>query len=123
VRRLLIVDDEPGVAEAFRQYVGKALWDGWVVSVEHTGTGALERIAAGAVDVCMVDYYLGDMTAPELVRAALDVVPALRGRFIVCTGAVLDPRHELFTELGCRRLDKPFDLSDLLATVEEAIGG
>jgi len=124
VRKLLIVDDDTGVAEAFRQYIGKALGEGWSITVEHTVAGALERLLGGGFDVCLTDYMLdADMTALDLVERAVDVAPELRGRFIVCTGLFLDPEHEIFSELGCRRLDKPFAIDDLLAVVAETVGG
>ena len=71
--RVLVVDDEPLLAEAHRAYVERM--PGFeVVGVVHSGRDALRALAAGStVDLVLLDFYLPD-------AGGLDVIRALRAR-------------------------------------------
>lgn len=67
--RVLVVEDEPVAAEAHRQYVERV--EGFtVVGVAHTGAAGLARIAAGGVDLVLLDLRLPDAFGLDLVRHA-----------------------------------------------------
>jgi response regulator of citrate/malate metabolism len=83
--RVLIVEDEPTAAEALALHVGRVPGFG-VVGHVRTGADALRRVAAGGVDLVLLDIYLPDMSGLEVLRRlraaghTLDVVATTRAR-------------------------------------------
>ena len=81
--RVLVVDDEPFVAETLRAFLED---EGMHVRVEPSGEAAVAALRSGAAfDACIMDLRLpgmdGDMAAQELHR----ISPALR--FLLHTGS------------------------------------
>ena len=70
--RVLVVEDDLLLAEAHRQYVER-LPGFVVVGVVNAGGDALRFVAAHAVDLVLLDFYLPDM-------GGLDVCRSLRAR-------------------------------------------
>ncbi|WP_155738878.1 response regulator, partial [Rhodococcus pyridinivorans] len=68
--RVLVVEDEPLIAEAHREYVGRV--DGFeVVGVAHTGSDAVRAVASAArvgtpVDLVLLDIGLPDTSGLEV---------------------------------------------------------
>ena len=83
--RVLIVEDEPTAAEALALHVGRVPGFG-VVGHVRTGANALRRVAAGGVDLVLLDIYLPDMSGLEVLRRlraaghTVDVVATTRAR-------------------------------------------
>jgi response regulator of citrate/malate metabolism len=82
---VLIVEDEPVIAEATAAYVGRV--PGFVVGgLDHTGTAASRRLATNRFDLVLLDIYLPDMWGLDVVREmrargdATDVIVATRAR-------------------------------------------
>lgn len=70
--RTLVVEDDPLLADAHAEYVGRV--PGFTaVGVVHSGAEALRFLGKNEVDVVLLDFYLPDMTG-------LDVCLALRSR-------------------------------------------
>jgi response regulator of citrate/malate metabolism len=70
--RVLVVEDDPFLADAHRELVGRVA--GFeVIGVARSGGEALRFLAAREIDLVLLDIYLPDM-------AGLDVVRALRAR-------------------------------------------
>jgi response regulator of citrate/malate metabolism len=83
--RVLIVEDEPTAAEALALHVGRV--PGFrVVGHVRTGADALRRVAAGGVELVLLDIYLPDMSGLEVLRRlravgqTVDVVATTRAR-------------------------------------------
>ena len=71
--RVLIVEDEPSIS--FLQ--GKSLEEsGFSVEKAYDADSALERIAAGGVDVVLLDYQLPGMTGHEVLEKITSVRPS-----------------------------------------------
>lgn len=65
--RVLVVDDDTAVAALHRDWV--ELSPGFtVVSVAHTGAGALEDVAAHRPDLVLLDVYLPDVPGTQVLR-------------------------------------------------------
>ena len=83
--RVLIVEDEPTAAEALALHVGRVPGCG-VVGHVRAGADALRRVAAGGVDLVLLDIYLPDMSGLEVLRRlraaghTVDVVATTRAR-------------------------------------------
>src|SRR5207253_10709730 len=87
LQRVLVVDDEVGVAEALAEMLGR---DGHTVDVANDGARALELLETGTYDVIVSDTRMpvldGEAFYAELERR----FPALCRRFIFLTGDVLN---------------------------------
>jgi response regulator of citrate/malate metabolism len=68
VIRTLVVDDDARVADVHRDYLGRiAGFD--VAGVAYRGTEALERVAAGGIDLVLLDFHLPDVRGLDVCRA------------------------------------------------------
>ena len=110
VERILLVEDDPRLAEMLSEYLGQA---GFHITVAALGAAALERLSSAQFDAIILDLMLPDMDGLDLcreVRAKSDTpVLMLTGR-----GDAVDRIVGL--ELGADDyLPKPFQPRELLA--------
>jgi response regulator of citrate/malate metabolism len=83
--RVLIVEDEPTAAEALALHVGRVPGFG-VAGHVSAGADALRRVAAGGLDLVLLDIYLPDMSGLEVLRRlragghTVDVIATTRAR-------------------------------------------
>ena len=110
VERILIVEDDPRLADMLREYLGQA---GFGVTVAPLGATALEKLSDTDYDAVVLDLMLPDMDGLDLcrqLRATSDTpVLMLTGR-----GDAIDRIVGL--ELGADDyLPKPFEPRELLA--------
>jgi two-component system phosphate regulon response regulator OmpR len=110
IERILLVEDDPRLAEMLSEYLGQA---GFVVTVAPLGATALERLAGADYDAVVLDLMLPDMDGLEVcrrVRSEADT-PVL---MLTARGAAIDRIVGL--ELGADDyLPKPFEPRELLA--------
>jgi response regulator of citrate/malate metabolism len=83
--RVLVVEDEPLLAEAHREYVGRV--PGFsTVAVAHNGRDALRELGRQPVDLVLLDFYLPDMSGLDVCQAmratgvAADVIAVTSAR-------------------------------------------
>ena len=83
--RVLIVEDQPAAAEVLATYVERVA--GFSVAGQAvSGTECLQRLAAGHVDLILLDIYLPDMSGLEVLRriraagSTVDVIAVTRAR-------------------------------------------
>ena len=108
--RILLVEDDPRLAEMLSEYLGQA---GFRITVAPLGAAALERLSSAEYDVVVLDLMLPDMDGLDVcrrLRATSDTpVLMLSGR-----GDAIDRIVGL--ELGADDyLPKPFQPRELLA--------
>ncbi len=117
--RVLIVDDEPKVAEA----IAFAL-DGDVV-VAASGREALDILRSDPkFDVVLCDLMMPEITGMDLYEAIVLLDPALAGRFAFMTGGAFTARAQRFlSSVPNPHIEKPFKLEDLRAFVRSAADG
>lgn len=117
-RKVLIVDDEPGV----RQIVSRALkkLPGLCLEMAESGTEALQKIQAGTYELVITDLKMPDMDGLTLCEKAKEEFPSLE--FILLTGSPnieidqMVARSSVFSHIS-----KPFKLNVLRSRVEEAL--
>ncbi|MGW4481952.1 response regulator transcription factor [Rhodococcus triatomae] len=63
--RVLVVDDDPGVAETVRRML---VAEGWVVDVAHDGRTGLEKASTDGFDVVVLDIMMPGLNGYEVVR-------------------------------------------------------
>jgi DNA-binding response OmpR family regulator len=115
---VLLVEDEPAIAEVARLYLER---DGHAVEVVGDGTSALERLAEGAVDVVLLDIGLpGAVDGIEVcrrLRAAEDWTPVI---FVTARDDEVD--RILGLELGADDyVSKPYSPRELAARVRSLV--
>jgi DNA-binding response OmpR family regulator len=110
VDRILLVEDDPRLAEMLTEYLSQA---GFRVSHAPTGRMAMEHIAAADIDAVILDLMLPDMDGLDVCRQlrAVSDVPVL---MLTARGDAIDRIVGL--EIGADDyLPKPFEPRELLA--------
>ncbi len=116
---VLIVEDEAALAAA----VSDALRDaGYTVTHAADGEEALTAVKGRAFDLVICDLKMPRLDGQAFYASLVQAVPALASRVIFVTGDVAGTQAEQFLEgSGCRWLEKPFRLGDLLKAVREGL--
>lgn len=114
--RILVVEDEPGIAAALRRILSA---EAFAVEVAETGTDGLDRYARKRPDVIILDLGLPDVDGTELikkVRAEADtpiIVLSVRGA---------EREKVRALDMGADDyLTKPFGVDELLARIRVAL--
>jgi CheY-like chemotaxis protein len=114
--RVLVVDDEPGIAELLQDVLEAA---GHAVTTASSGAEALQCLQAEPFDLIVSDLRMPDIDGAALWREVRVRHPALARRVLFVTGDTLSPAAERFVaETGCPSLDKPFSRNDLMRRVQ-----
>ena len=116
-RSVLLIEDEPHIAEAIRFILGRA---GWAVSVLADGGQALARIGAERPDAVILDLMLPGRSGLEIL-SELRADPALAELPVMMLTARGQGRdREAAERAGATAfLAKPFANADVLATLEQ----
>jgi nitrogen-specific signal transduction histidine kinase/CheY-like chemotaxis protein len=116
-RRVLVIDDDPGVAGA----IAKLLSDEHDTDVTTSAADALARITRGErFDVILCDLMMPDVTGMDLYREVLHLAPDLARRIVFMSGGVYTPRARAFVEsLPNRCIEKPPDAAKLRQLVRD----
>ena len=114
-RRLLIVDDEPGIRDVLQEVLAAS---GYSVDTASNGAEAVDRIKSGHYDAIISDLCMPEMDGEKLYETVRDADPHLAKRIIFVTGDTVSPKSRNFLDTsGNRWLSKPFNVSD----VEEVV--
>jgi DNA-binding NtrC family response regulator len=117
--RILVVDDEPGIAEVLAEVFRL---DGHVVEMVSNGEAALEKLAAGKCDLILSDVHMPDLDGPALYREVERCYPNLLQRFIFLTGDIMSPETSHFlAQTGVPCLSKPFTLEMVREVVQRVL--
>lgn len=112
--KVLIVDDEPHVAEVFRDFC--ALSDAIDVSMVHEGEEAIRRISADKFDLVTLDLIMPETSGLEILTSIKEIRPQLP--VIIVTG---NATEKLVNEAGvlgaCKVLYKPVQMDDFVAEI------
>jgi len=116
---ILIVEDEAALAAA----VTDALQDaGYVATHAADGEEALTLVKRQPFDLVICDLKMPRLDGQQFHALLARAVPELSKRVIFVTGDVAGTQAEQFLEgSGCRWLEKPFRLADLLKAVREGL--
>jgi CheY-like chemotaxis protein/anti-sigma regulatory factor (Ser/Thr protein kinase) len=115
--RVLVVDDELALASMLQ----RVLEDEHEVHVRTTAHEALELLTSGEeFDVVLCDLLMPAMSGMDLYRELKRYRPGLEDRMVFMTGGAFTPRAAEFLGLvSNRRIEKPFDLSQVRRLVRE----
>lgn len=113
-RRILVVEDEPELAQILEAFLGSLL--GHDVVVAHDGREALARCRESAPALAVIDLELPDLDGRELLRQIREIAPEVRG--VACSGK----RPEAAAGAGFTAFfRKPFDMRALSAELSRLL--
>ena len=116
--RILVVDDEPTMADSVRQ---NFVEEGYSVDTAATGAAAIELFDQGGHHLAICDLQLPDMDGLEVLRHMKDARPTTE--VIVVTGYGSVQKAVEATKAGAFYfVEKPFELVDFGAAVQALLG-
>jgi signal transduction histidine kinase len=116
---VLLVEDEAPLASALIDALKDA---GYLVEHAADGEAALALVGRHPFDVVICDLKMPRVDGQSFYRSLAAAAPDLAKRVIFVTGDVAGTEAEHFLiESGCRWLEKPFRLGDLLRAVREGL--
>jgi PAS domain S-box-containing protein len=120
-RRVLIIDDEPRVAQALE----RMLHTDYDLTLVSCGASAIDHVTAGArYDAIITDVMMPNMTGIELFDRLESLAPDQAHRMIFLTGGVFTPQTQARLEAaGNPQLQKPVGAQDLRACVAKLLAG
>jgi PAS domain S-box-containing protein len=117
--RILVVDDEPGIAGVLAEVLQL---DGHAVETVGDGEAALGKLAAGTYDLILSDIRMPELDGPSLYWELERRDPRLMGRMIFLTGDTLSTgTREFLEKTGAPCLAKPFALKDVREIVQQVL--
>jgi CheY-like chemotaxis protein len=118
-RAILVVDDEADLAALMCDTLEL---DGHHVEIASNGVAALVRLAERRYDLVLSDIRMPELDGPGLYRAIQERHPELARRVVFVTGDTLSPETAAFVRgVGAPVVTKPFDLEDLVRTVNRVL--
>ena len=118
-KTILVVDDEPEVAEVLAEMLAR---DGHTVETAGNGVEALERIAGSAYDLVLCDLKMPRLDGPGFYRELDKRDPALARRVVFVSGDGLSQGIVAFLDQVTNpRLGKPFSEASVRQVVREAL--
>lgn len=119
-RHVLLIEDEPNIAEAIRFVLAR---DGWQVSVLADGAGAVAEVARLQPDLVILDLMLPGMSGLDIVtqlRADAATV-ALPVMMLTAKGLARDREAALAAGVSLF-MTKPFANADIVAQARVLVG-
>ncbi|MBZ0156361.1 MAG: response regulator [Alphaproteobacteria bacterium] len=117
MRRVLIIDDEPDVAELMRLFLGSL---GYEADVFLSGEKAMRAVEDSRYWAVFCDYLMPGTTGDLLYRQIRGRDGGLAKRFALITGAVLDEHLEEFLKNErVKVIGKPFKLDEIKSILTE----
>ena len=124
--RVLVVDDDPAVRATVKLVLER---EHHAVAVAADGRAALAALAAGGIDLLVLDLFMPGMDGLETLREVRKHQPNLP--VIVMSGAAIDGERTptpdflgMAVKLGAvRSVAKPFKPRDIIAAIAECLSG
>ena len=117
--RVLVVDDEPELADLMRAMLEGA---GLEVATAESGAVALELLRVARFDAVVSDLRMPDMDGQALWQAVCALDAALSRRMLFVSGDTLSSASQQWLQAqGLSSLDKPFSSDELLAAVRRLL--
>ncbi len=118
---VLLIEDEPNIAEAIRFLL---LRDGWQVTVLSTGQGAMHEIQSRGPDLVILDLMLPGQSGLDILREVRASANFATLPVLMLTAKGQDRDREAALAAGVSDfMTKPFDNGQMRAAVRALLGG
>jgi CheY-like chemotaxis protein len=118
-RRVLVVEDEPGIAEVCTRVLSA---EGFQVEVAVNGEAALEVLRRNGYCLCLMDIRMPQMDGITLFEHLENECPEMVNKVIFTSGDVLNGNIKEFLEKSNRPfLAKPFTPDELRSSVRPVL--
>ncbi|UCE17451.1 MAG: PAS domain S-box protein [Gemmatimonadota bacterium] len=115
-KRILVVDDEVSIVDLIREALER---EGYDVEIAFDGKTALQKIDEDRFDVIICDVKMPHKSGVDIYKYCEENKPAFARHFLFLTGDVVAPESLRFIEENrLPYLSKPFDLRDLVSSVD-----
>ena len=115
-RRVLLVDDEPGIRRSVSRFLQR---QGFQVAEVASAQAALEALRAATFDAIVSDLRMPGLSGEEFFAVLDREIPGMARRVIFTSGDLLRGETQAFLQQsGCPSLEKPYELSDLVRLLE-----
>ena len=115
-RRILVVDDDPGIRGLVRTVLERA---GYEVAMARDGMQAIEMLGKSDYDVVLLDVMMPRLSGIDVVESLQrNNSPVLAHTYLLTASAL--PRYEHLPVRGV--IGKPFDIDALVAETKDCIG-
>lgn len=119
-RHILLIEDEPNIAEAIRFLL---LRDGWQVTTHSDGASAMEMIRNTKPDALILDVMLPNKSGFDILRALRRDPDQAELPVLMLTARGQSKDRELAEGLGASRfMTKPFSNSEVIETINDMVG-
>lgn len=115
--KVLVVDDEVGIAEILQSILAEA---GYTVETAANGEEALQHVAAGMPDTVILDFRMPGLDGPGMMRA-LRSEPAWAAIPVVVMSSLPEEVVAAQGDSYAAFLRKPFRVSSVLAALQHAL--
>jgi CheY-like chemotaxis protein len=117
--KILLIDDDSSVRESLRRMLAR---EHDVVACG-SGDAGLQALEQQSFDLIVCDLVMPGRSGLDVIDEATRRWPALEGRCILMTGAILDAdRQHLFEQLNIAMLQKPIAPQKLEQLLRERLG-
>lgn len=111
MKKIMVVDDEPDVAELIKIFLGTL---GYETDVFLSSQEAMEAVMNNRYWSVFCDYMMPWVTGDKLYYKIKETDSELSKRFVIITGAVLNERlDEFIRKEGVKVINKPFKLEEI----------
>lgn len=116
-RRVLLIEDEPNIAEAIRFLLTR---EGWQVETYSEGADAVERIAAASADLVILDVMLPGKSGMDILRELRDREDTRDLPVLMLTARGQSRDRDMAEKAGVSRfMTKPFSNIEVLTAVRD----
>ena len=115
-KRVLIIDDDPGVLKLLSSALGRK---NMLATTSENGGAALAALEGESFDVILLDLGLPDINGLELIHSLRKVAPGSR-IVIITADTTSDTLVRAIREKAFEYVRKPFELADMMEVVERA---
>lgn len=114
-RRVLLIDDEPGILRSVGRFLERLACD---VTTAGTGREALSLLADQTFDVILCDIRMPDLNGDELFEEIRTRHPDALDRLAFMSGDLMCPEtREFLDSCGRPSIQKPYELEDLVQLI------
>ena len=116
--KILVVDDDPSVAELLREVLS---FDGFDVSKAHSGEEGLEMLGDKEFDLVIMDMRMMGLNGIELYRRMIHNSPSLLGRVVFCSGYIDKEMKSFLQKDGIPYIQKPCSVQGIRDVVKNTL--